>query len=115
MVVVIAVIAILVAILLPVLAAARKKGKEAATGAMIKNLGDALEHYRADWGNYPIRYNPATPHSGSIFDNGVGNDPGYFQTPCSGSGVTITRPTGGYSLPKTMPPMQNGRPEKMAP
>lgn len=98
MVVVIAVIAILVAILLPVLAVARRKGKETATSGMMTNLFLALEHYRSDWGAYPI----LTGHAGNTSDVPGSPasyfDPGYFQTPCVAVG------TRAPMLPVAIPP-----------
>ena len=113
MVVVIAIIAILVAILLPVLAVARKRGKIAATSAMIANLSLALEHYRDNWGSYPIRFNPSNPHSGNTFDSGNGPDPGYFQSPCVAVGAMLSHlpaavPTQDDAAYASWPPGENG-------
>jgi prepilin-type N-terminal cleavage/methylation domain-containing protein len=92
MLVVIAIIGILVALLLPTLAAARRSAKNAATKATMHNLKIALENYRMDAGTFPI-----TPTgTGMIFDSGSGYNPGYYGTcasvphPCAGLASTAT-------------------------
>ena len=99
MLVVVVIIAILVGLLLPVLALARRRAKEAATSAEIKNLEDALTHYRTDWqGSYPVIQLPTTTDpttkvttisinpipDQSVFDTGDGLfNPCFFQVPCA--------------------------------
>jgi len=93
MLIVIAIIAILVGLLMPALAAARRNAKNAATKATMHNLKIALENYRLDVGVYPI--NPTG--TGMVYDTGSGvYNPGYYGTssgydhPCAAIGSTPT-------------------------
>ena len=93
MLIVIAIIAILVGLLMPALAAARRNAKNAGSKATMHNLKIALENYRLDAGVYPI-----TPTgTGMVFDTGGGAyNPGYYGTsagydhPCASPGSTAT-------------------------
>ena len=79
MLVVITIIALLVGLLLPVLAMARKSARNTATKTTIHNLGIALDNYKLDWKQYPIK----PGGSNIIYDSGGGSyNPGYFQSPC---------------------------------
>ena len=51
--VVMAIIAILAGILLPVITAARRQAKIAATRTLLAQIGTALGHFNDDWGRYP--------------------------------------------------------------
>jgi len=53
LIVVVAVIAILTALLLPVFASARLKAKVARVHSDLRQIGIAIEAYREDWGGYP--------------------------------------------------------------
>ena len=82
--VVIAIIAILVGLLLPVLAIARKHANNAATKAVMHNLLVSLDNYKTDMGLYPIK----PGGSNKIFDSGGGSyNPGFYQTPSVSQGT----------------------------
>lgn len=57
--IVVAVIAILVAILIPNFVRARAQSQVAASKSNLKNLGTALEQYHVDTGAYPVGFGPA--------------------------------------------------------
>jgi len=84
MLVVIAIIAILLGLLIPVLGAAQTKGRVAATAAMIRDLEMSLNNYQATEGIYPIK--PGS--SKRAIDDGSGSysPPGYYQVPCVAKG-----------------------------
>ena len=74
--IVIAIIAILMALLLPALVAAKKRSREVGCAACVKNMKTALENYYADWGGiYPIK----PGGDGNVFAAGGVNSPGYYQ------------------------------------
>ena len=74
MLTVIAIIAILVGLLLPALAIARRHARSAATRASMKNLGVALDNYQFDKGVYPLK-----PGASRQIHTGT---PGYFDMKC---------------------------------
>jgi prepilin-type N-terminal cleavage/methylation domain-containing protein len=78
MLVVIAIIAILIGLLVPVYANARKKAKIAASEALMTNLQGALEQYRFSHGMYPIK----PGGSGRLAEP----NPGYYQVDCAALG-----------------------------
>ncbi|MCZ7647651.1 MAG: type II secretion system GspH family protein [Planctomycetota bacterium] len=83
MLVVVAIIAILMGLLLPVLAAARRHSRKVATKSTIHNLQIGLDNYRMDWGIYPIQ----PGGSNVIWDDGGGSyPPGYYQVDCVAKG-----------------------------
>jgi prepilin-type N-terminal cleavage/methylation domain-containing protein len=87
--VVIAIIAILIGLLLPVLAVARRYSRNAATKSTMHNLSISLENYKLDCGTYPV--NDLIGGTGRIFDDGGGAyNPGYFQTPCAVTGAAAS-------------------------
>lgn len=57
--IVVAVIAVLVAMLIPNFVRARAQSQVAASKSNLKNLGTALEQYHVDTGAYPIGFGPA--------------------------------------------------------
>jgi len=85
MLVVIAIIAILAGILLPVLLGVRKSAKNAHTKATIDLCETAVRNYQVDKGTFPIKPGAA----GALIDNGKDPyDPGYWQTTCVAAGGT---------------------------
>lgn len=73
--VVISIIIILLGLLMPALAAARRYAKNASTKATIHNLEIALTNYKQEWGLYPLDpAHPDTPHHNMIHLGG----PQYF-------------------------------------
>jgi prepilin-type N-terminal cleavage/methylation domain-containing protein len=90
--IVIAIIAILMALLLPALVAAKRRSREVGCAACVKNMKTALENYYADWGGiYPIK----PGGDGNVFAAGGVNSPGYYQIDCTAPGNrTSVAPTG---------------------
>lgn len=73
--VVIAIIAILAAILFPVFARARDKGREASCKSNLKQLGSALQLYLDDWeGCYPDFTTTTSYEYGVTYNNQIGQD-----------------------------------------
>lgn len=91
MLIVITIIAILMALLLPVLAAAKRHSKEVGCAANVRSMKTALDNYYAEWGGiYPIQ----PGKTGDVFNAG-GGQPGYYQTVCvAQKSVTSPAPSG---------------------
>lgn len=71
--VVIAIIAILAAILFPVFAKAKERGREAACKSNMKQIGTGIQLYLGDWnGAYPDQTSAGFPYLG-YYDEGAGN------------------------------------------
>ena len=80
--VVVAIIAILAAMLLPALAAAREKARRTACKTNLQQIGDSLESYLSDYGNYfPGWPGMETPlHKQLMYEEGLYTDPVLMQT-----------------------------------
>jgi len=84
MLIVLAIIAILLGLLIPVLSTVQTKGRVAATAATIRDLEISLTNYQATEGLYPIQ-----PGGGKrVLDDGLGSysPPSYYQVPCAAKG-----------------------------
>jgi prepilin-type N-terminal cleavage/methylation domain-containing protein len=86
MLVVVTIIAVLIALLLPILSAARDRAKRVATGSTMSNLKTALENYRLDWGIFPIQ----PGGTGKIYSDGGTYNPGYYNIVSAAKGSPST-------------------------
>ena len=80
---VIPIIAILIGLLLPVLAIAKKKARESGTRATIHNLKISLNNYQLDYGKFPIDPLETGGNQGMIH---LG-DAGYYKMDCAPLGA----------------------------
>ncbi len=89
---VIAIIAILAAMLLPVLAAAKRRAQKVQAQLEINQIATAIEKYDSDYGRFPVSSAAQTAAGTNDFTYG-----GVFQTPTSGP-WTVGTPVGGTIL-----------------
>ena len=89
---VIAIIAILAAMLLPVLAAAKRRAQKVQAQLEINQIATAIEKYDSDYGRFPVSSTAQSAAGTNDFTYGS-----VFQTPTSGA-LTVGTPVGGTIL-----------------